>query len=1011
MDFVGRDAELEVLRQAWLKRDDAPLQFIVLVGESRIGKTRIVQEFYRWLNSHQDPGNYWPDTLETGKDSLHVNPSFDGHAVAEGAIPWLWWGLRWTRPDTRNPDESLRCAFLADSDHLRPHLQAAQRYASERVAGKKAAFGAAKTALNLITGGTAGAFIEFSERVNEWRDLRSARSRGVAAVADRIVEQRVDELDLLSGLLLSMTATSEVAPTGVPLILVLDDAHWADPEGLRFLLNLARELLRRTKAGNGFPRFLVVATVWEREWNLSENQPLSVMAESAPVSLSECIRLLRGLAQREDLVSPRLQVLRLGRLDGDLHPLVLQSLPGLTPNQVQLVAGRAGGSPGLLVELLLKLSGQSHHLFKDADPTKALTSKGEARVREMQVSYHDLVEERLQTLLPVEASVMRLASYLGQSYSRPFVAELAVRVAARATSLSDATAVESALLRADHPLAIVQAASQQMDEFRLAVYRDILRRQLEESEHLWDGLTEDATALARNWIEKERATDLGSSERRAFLDFAVGELQSAALLSVSGDHLLALLMALAEAACDAEAEGLVSRASQTIRSWQSVYRDPGPTGFARLGRRRMNGVLSCMALCDDHEAAHVLATAAIAALRAASSTDLSLLLVCLWHAARVDERADRLGEAIALYREAEALAERILTDFGPSAERLRDVFVAKSQMGGVLRSQEKANEALVVSREALALAERILAQFGPSPERMRDVSIAKGRLVNVLLVQDHTVEIVEQSRDALAVSERIVVAFGPSSLRLRDVAVAKGQLAEVLLGYHQVNEALALSGDALALSERILTEFGPSSERLRDVLLAKHRVANVLLRHDQPDEALSLARDVLALAERNSAEFGPSSLRLHDMWVAKDQLAEVLLGQDQMGEALAMSRDALALSERLVSEFGASPNRLFDVSIATVRVADVLLGQNRADEAIALYREALALTERILVAFGPSSKRLSDVCASKFQLAEVLSDQDMHDEAIELFREAEALRDRILAGTWLAAPEYTVQGD
>jgi tetratricopeptide (TPR) repeat protein len=92
-------------------------------------------------------------------------------------------------------------------------------------------------------------------------------------------------------------------------------------------------------------------------------------------------------------------------------------------------------------------------------------------------------------------------------------------------------------------------------------------------------------------------------------------------------------------------------------------------------------------------------------------------------------------------------------------------------------------------------------------------------------------------------------------------------------------------------------------------------------------------------------------------------------------------------------------------------VADVLLGQNRADEAIALYREALALTERILVAFGPSSKRLSDVCASKFQLAEVLSDQDMHDEAIELFREAEALRDRILAGTWLAAPEYTVQGD
>lgn len=84
MPFIGREVELDALRQAWLRRDEFPFQFVILAGESRIGKTRVVQEFYRWLNSHQDPQNYWPDTLETGQDSLHVNPSFD---VTKGRLP------------------------------------------------------------------------------------------------------------------------------------------------------------------------------------------------------------------------------------------------------------------------------------------------------------------------------------------------------------------------------------------------------------------------------------------------------------------------------------------------------------------------------------------------------------------------------------------------------------------------------------------------------------------------------------------------------------------------------------------------------------------------------------------------------------------------------------------------------------------------------------------------------------------------------------------------------------
>jgi hypothetical protein len=301
MQFIGRVAELDALRQAWLRRDESPLQFVVLVGESRIGKTRVVQEFYRWLNSHEDPQNYWPDTLETGQDSLHVNPHFDGHEGAAGMLPWLWWGLRWTRPDARNPGESLRCAVISDADHLRPHIQAAQAHAARRTAEVRAVAAIAKTAVGMVPG--LGPLIGIGELVQEWREIRAARNRGPAEISERIEGHRVDELGLLTTLLLNMLGTDEVVETGVPLVLVLDDAHWADPASLSFLLNLSREMLRRSSPQKRFPRMLVVATVWEREWNVAQDAPLSDQAESAPASLSEVMRALQAVAQREALVN------------------------------------------------------------------------------------------------------------------------------------------------------------------------------------------------------------------------------------------------------------------------------------------------------------------------------------------------------------------------------------------------------------------------------------------------------------------------------------------------------------------------------------------------------------------------------------------------------------------------------------------------------------------------------------------------------------------------------------
>ena len=792
MTFIGREAELDALRQAWLRRDEFPLQFVVLVGESRIGKTRVVQEFYRWLNSNQDHHNYWPDTLETAQDSLHVNPSFDGHEGSAAVLPWLWWGLRWTRPDARNPEESLRCAVISDADHLRPHLQAAQTHAAQRSAGGKAVAGVAKSAANLLTGGLLGPLIEFGERVQEWRELRTARNRGAAEIGERIDGQRVDELGSLTSLLLSMVGTDEVIEAGVPLILVLDDVHWADPAGLSFLLNLSREMLRRSTPQKPFPRAVVVATVWEREWNIAQDAPLSYQAESAPKSLSEAIRALEALARREALSMPRLEVLRLGRLSADLHPLVRESLPGLTQSQVELVAQRAGGSPGLLVEFLLKLSGRSRHLFKDGDPKQELTRRGETSVRDMQVSYHDLVEERLQALEPTEASVMRLASYVGLAYSRPFVAELAQLSAARDALLADQAAVEAALRRADHPLSIVQAASQRVDEFRLPVYRDILRRQLSESEQLWEGLVSDAMHVVRNWLEQDRVRDLAANERDAFLEFAVTELQAVAQGEGFVELGPALLMALAEVACNVELEALVSKAGRMIVAWRDSYRPMSEESLLRMGRRRLTGLFRCMQLVDDTATARRLAGDAIEVLRHAGDSAGPVLWTCLRYAGEIAQASDQLIRALESYREMLTLVERILAEFGPSSERLRDVSISKLRVADVLLRQDQVDEALGRYRESLTLVERILAEFGPSAQRLRDVSLSKLRVANVLLRQDQVDEALYHCRGAETDAEAAIARYGASGEHTGYLQAAKRLVSLALLRLDRKSEGLVL---------------------------------------------------------------------------------------------------------------------------------------------------------------------------------------------------------------------------
>ncbi len=93
-EFVGRDVDLHYLINAWKKAKAGQPQLEVILADSGMGKTRLIQEFYHWLSQNEDTRDYWPVHLSSDGNPLDINPN-QCTDNGKGDIPWLWWGMRW----------------------------------------------------------------------------------------------------------------------------------------------------------------------------------------------------------------------------------------------------------------------------------------------------------------------------------------------------------------------------------------------------------------------------------------------------------------------------------------------------------------------------------------------------------------------------------------------------------------------------------------------------------------------------------------------------------------------------------------------------------------------------------------------------------------------------------------------------------------------------------------------------------------------------------------------------
>lgn len=228
LSFIGREHELQLIHTALHTATTTRTpQIVTFVAETGVGKSRIIQEFYRQLtiSTAWDPDNFWPDAFQSHATQLRVNPEFPAEYAPNGPPKFLWLGVRWHNFEERNVANSLALptikeqlvAFNQRITDMRSRWQRVLEAGKEEVRKLATIRGALNASLKFVPYGDAISNMwEYGEGIS--REILSIQS-APQTLPDQLME-----------LYQKWFQTADATP----IILWLDDAQWIDVEATEF---------------------------------------------------------------------------------------------------------------------------------------------------------------------------------------------------------------------------------------------------------------------------------------------------------------------------------------------------------------------------------------------------------------------------------------------------------------------------------------------------------------------------------------------------------------------------------------------------------------------------------------------------------------------------------------------------------------------------------------------------------------------------------------------------------
>lgn len=415
LQTIAFQKELATLTSAWDKARVGIPQWVAIVGETGIGKTNLIQQFFHLLSTKYDPANYWPASLPNPMPDdesgyvLRLNPDpqqFVNHSDAHPSMPWMWWALCGSE-EAGVQQKATACAVVAQQRHLAVHVA---RYINDECR-KKAATHAAVRIAKIAAGFVPilGPLVEAGSLASEAREtfhdlkeyLGAAVVQGIASVHDQAQMAARDQC---------LTAIREILRRQIPFVLVLDDSHWLgadhDAETSQMMQVLVDE------AASQAYKLMIVSTSWTKSWRSARRSEGVDRGTSIHDVFVEFERRCHGSAQTITDVCGVSQTVA--------ADYIRACFPGLSDSDVSKLAGKADGNFRYLHEICRHLAGPANAgYFDDEDPTKGLSSMdGEAFIGDLLgSSMETLIATRLRNLDSNVRDALVKSSFQGPRFS------------------------------------------------------------------------------------------------------------------------------------------------------------------------------------------------------------------------------------------------------------------------------------------------------------------------------------------------------------------------------------------------------------------------------------------------------------------------------------------------------------------------------------------------------------------------------------------------------------------
>lgn len=398
--FCGRQKELTALLNAFESIQNGGIpRAIAILGDRGMGKTRLIQEFYKQLSLRHDPQKYWPaqlphDWVAPKLDDAQTRAHYESFPWQERPIPYVWWGFRVADSIGRNGIISNVSMHL---EGLHPHLANifAARALKEKNEAKRdglrsIATDVGKVFLDLIPGvSSAITAIELADkcrtvwnaRLDEKETLEKQNKQNLTYLH---VEKRKNIIEITLDDISDLMKLSHPTSQKIPFVVFCDDAQFCrqgQDEG-------TQELILRIyqKACEKKWPLLLVLTHWHFEWT-QDNQCI-VSSENDDGSIPS---LAYGLLKNKHFLAHG-QILRMTP-EASIDELIHAALPQLPAEQIQILSRKSDGNPQVLIELIEKILRYRAWL----NPKGHLTPIGLKKIKEESTNLVQLILARLES--------------------------------------------------------------------------------------------------------------------------------------------------------------------------------------------------------------------------------------------------------------------------------------------------------------------------------------------------------------------------------------------------------------------------------------------------------------------------------------------------------------------------------------------------------------------------------------------------------------------------------------